>query len=287
MSLEYLAERLLYKHIDKKIPWINPGEKIPRAIYQISPSQQALPPPLELNSRWIQRLNPHWRYQLFDQGKIENFLLAQFPQIKKYYDLISDDYLAAKSDLFRYILLYHSGGVYLDLKSGMTKPLDETLDLDSGFILSHWTEWHSDPKYKAWGLHPHIKNLPEGEFQQWHIICSPGHPYLRAVIVTVITRLIIYMKNRHGAGSKGILQVTGPIPYTQAIQRIQKLHKHKLVPARELLGLEYNNLGNMDHRKLFPGRHYSQCDTSLIVSGRGRALVDGAYAAIKVVLFKK
>ena len=286
MMLESLAEKLLFKRIDKKIPKVAPGELIPKTIYQISPTSAPLPAVLAENALKLRSLNPGWHYELFDQPRIEVFLVKYFPKIKKYYDQISDDYPAAKADLFRYLLLYKCGGVYLDLKSGMNRPLDQTLPLDSGYILSDWSEWRADSAHAHWGLHPQLKHLADGEYQQWHIICSPGHPYLRQVLITVLVRIKLYLKNRHGVGRKGILQITGPIPYSLAIEKIRPLYKYKLLRVREKLGLEYNNLSNIDHTKLFPGKHYSLCNSGLLIASKRRALVDGAYGLLKGVMAK-
>ena len=43
------------------------------------------------------------------------------------FNRISPSYGATRADFFRYLLLYREGGVYLDIKSSMERPLDEVL----------------------------------------------------------------------------------------------------------------------------------------------------------------
>ena len=71
--------------------------------------------------------------------------------------------------------MYIQGGVYLDVKSITTEPLENTLLDTDEFILTHW-----EGKDFAKEL-----NYEFGEFQNWHIICKPGHPFLKNIIEIV------------------------------------------------------------------------------------------------------
>ena len=73
------------------------------------------------------------------------------------------NYGAAKADLFRYLLIYAYGGVYLDLKSTVEKPLSESLSGNESFILSHWA--NSD-----YGNYIELKDFGCREYIQWCIV---------------------------------------------------------------------------------------------------------------------
>jgi mannosyltransferase OCH1-like enzyme len=151
--------------------------------------------------------------------------------------------------------MYKEGGVYLDIKSGMKYPLDEIINEDDEYILSHW----SSKPHKILG-----KN---GEFQQWHIICRPNHPYLKAVINNVINNILNYDIKKDGVGKDGVLKVTGPIVYTQSIQPLLLKQKHKLYETNEYCGLVYNNLSIFNsHYTLFNSKHYSKLTTPIIIN---------------------
>ena len=90
------------------------------------------------------------------------------------------DYDAARSDLFRYLCLYAYGGICLDVKAAVTILFRNVLVESDKFILAHWDQ----DLHPGWGVNPRIP-LPAGEYQQWFIISSPHHPYLKSVIQEV------------------------------------------------------------------------------------------------------
>lgn len=76
-------------------------------------------------------MNPGWEHRLYDDADIEAFIRESYgDEILAYYHRIDRRYGAARADLFRYLLLYRLGGVYLDIKSTTVRPLDEVLRPD-------------------------------------------------------------------------------------------------------------------------------------------------------------
>jgi len=123
-------------------------------------------------------------------------------------------------------------------------------------------------RFYGFGLHAGLG--PEGEYQQWHIVAAPSHPYLQAVIARVTRNIDEYELALQGTGKRGVLRVTGPIPYTEAIAPIVADHPHRIVDA-EALGFVYSVTGGpgreMSHINLFPS-HYSE-STEPIVRAAG------------------
>ena len=94
---------------------------IPKQIFQTFKTKK-----LPFITKWhiwnMKRRNPDYSYQLFDDNEVRIFLEQEFPpKYLKAYDRLTIG--AAKADFFRYAILYKKGGVYLDVDSGMTKPL--------------------------------------------------------------------------------------------------------------------------------------------------------------------
>ena len=152
--------------------------------------------------------------------------------------------------------MYKVGGVYLDIKSGATRPFDSVIQPGDHFILSQWHT--SDGKHDMWGTQYDVRHVPGGEYQQWHIMCAPGHPFMKAVVEGVLANIDAYNSYLHEIGQPGVLRLTGPSAYTLAIERIRAQHPHRLVLGHDQLGLEYNiyNHGNQGHVQLFK-HHYS------------------------------
>lgn len=242
----------------------NKGDKplkyIPKKIFQLLADKNNIHPEFFNNIQRIKNMNPDWRYTLYDDKDMIEYLQTYYsPEILYYYNKINDNYGAAKADFFRYLLMYREGGVYLDIKSGSLEPLDNIIGSDDEYILSHWDLPHQ------------INNLGmiKGEYQQWHIICRPKHPYLLAVINKVINNIENYTVDKFGVGKMAVLKVTGPIAYTEAIVPIKDQYTHKLVASNYFLNLVYNNLDasyikHHSHHDLYSKTHYSKIKEPLI-----------------------
>jgi glycosyltransferase involved in cell wall biosynthesis len=145
------------------------------------------------------------------------------------------------------------GGVYLDAKSTIDMPLRDTLLADDAYLLSHWRNGLGEP-YEGWGMYSECG--PRGEFQQWHVIAEPKHPFLKSVIEKVLSNIESYSAHPYNIGKIGVLRMTGPIAYTTAINDIKEQHPHRLVDI-ENLGFRYsiakNPTDDVEHRSFQSG----------------------------------
>ena len=243
----------------------NSGGGIPKIIHQtFGPG----PPPkiLQDNISNIEAMNPTWHHAFYDDAAAERFIEENYGnKILEYYRRIEPSYGAARADLFRYLLLYRVGGVYLDIKSTTLRPLDDVLRDDDRYVLSHWNNLSGERS--GWGIHPELAGVARGEYQQWHIICAPGHPFLKAVIERVLRNIDAYRPWREHLGQYATVRVTGPMAYTKAIFPIIGLHPHRIVQDERSLGLEYTVLTGSVHSQLFPN-HYVTLEHPMI-SSRG------------------
>jgi len=245
----------------EKVAAIPMGTQIPKIIHQTHYSKD-FPPEISLNIQKIKMLNPNWTYCFYDDMAVEEYIRSFFPDLFSDYLAINPSYGPARADLFRYLLLYREGGVYLDIKSSSSKPLDNVILESDRMVLSHWnTELFAE----GCGRHPEIDN-PEGEFQQWFIIAAPGHPFLKSVIENVLRNIGIYCPDLHGKSKQGVLRVTGPIAYTLAIAPLLDQYPYRLVRSYEDLGLIYSLYDNVlpdGHYKLSP-IHYSKLEEPIV-----------------------
>ncbi len=247
------------------VPAIAEGTTIPRVIHQTFYSK-LLPSELQENGAKIKALNPGWEYKLYDDADITAFLRENYaPRILNYFNRISPSYGAAKADLFRYLLLYKCGGLYLDIKSTLTKPLDDILRADDRYLLSNWRNKKGEP-FENWGLHTALGDMTDGEFQQWHIVAAPGHPFLKAVIENVLRNIDRYHPSLHGTGKDGVLRLTGPIAYTLAIAPLLHLYKHRFADSQADLGFEYSIYNNSAHKIVFRS-HYANLTEPIVKIG--------------------
>jgi SAM-dependent methyltransferase len=159
--------------------------------------------------------------------------------------------------------MYKVGGVYLDIKSTVNRSLDEVLREDDSYLLSHWRN-HAGEPFHGWGMHDGCG--PRGEYQQWHIIAEPNHPFLEAVIKKVAKIIEDYDPFRDDRGKTGVWKTTGPIPYTIAIREIVDQFDHRLVDIEDL-GFYYSiaDDARFGHTTLL-GAHYSSSVEPIVVS---------------------
>ena len=260
MYNNYKKNEQLYINI-RKNPTRNGSKYIPKKIFQLIGDKNNIHPKFIKNIEYIKKLNKGWTYTLLDDKDIINYLSKNYPRyILNAYLKINPDYGAAKADFFRYLLIYKEGGVYFDIKSAMKVPLDYIIREDDEYILSHW----ECPCNRV------RLNTELGEFQQWHIISRPGHPYLKNVIENVLKNIEKYDPKVYGVGRKGVLTVTGPFVYTDSIMPILNDHKHTIYESSDYIGFLYNNCySNFDitaHMNMFSKKHYSKLDSPIIIN---------------------
>lgn len=278
MSLkEILIPTLNHAPAASKVSSFVEGNTIPRIIHQTFYSR-SLPPELAENVARIKALNPTWDYRFYDDADILQFIEKNYPPaVLSRFNNIDIKYGAARADLFRYLLMYRVGGVYLDIKSLASIPLDTVLRASDRFVLSSWktcSDTHN------WGDHYDLRDIAHGEFQQWHIVCAPGHKYMRAVIDSVLTNIDKYLPSLHGYGKYGVLRVTGPIAYTRAIHTILDDDAHRLVDSVRDLGFKYNVYTNQSHETIFKS-HYSLQTNPIIKLGLRKRQVSRFYGLMQ------
>lgn len=236
---------------------------MPKILHQTFRSR-ALPQAIHENIEKIKSMNPDWEHRFYDDADITDFIGNNYPkQILDRYHRINPTYGAARADLFRYLLMYRCGGVYIDIKSALRKPLTDVLHADDRYLLSGWKD-SGTPQFDGWGVHKVDGNAIFEEYQQWYIACAPGHPFLKAVIERVLWNIENYIPSRHGVGKPGVLNLTGPVAYTLSIRPLLHLHQHRIVRSHSDLGFQYSIFGTSDgHNSLFTA-HYSDLSESVV-----------------------
>ena len=244
------------------LPHFPLGDSIPRIIHQTY-KNTSFPDGINENIQRMQDLNPGWEHRFYDNDAALNFIKAEYgPTILDYYLRIAPEYGAARADLFRYLLIYRLGGVYLDLKSSVSRPFDTVLEPDDKLLLSFWPQ--NDARFEGWGIYSELPENGGREFQQWHIIAAPGHPFLREVIEWVFYNIDHYIPEWHGTGAYANLRVTAPVPYTLAINSVFNTAPKRVFESHEDIGLVYSIYDDpLTHRGLM-GQHYTKLTSPMV-----------------------
>lgn len=232
---------------------------IPRCIHVTAADRDRLPDDIRANLARMRELNSGWELRIHDDADIRTFIGTRYgPSVLAIQSLIDTRYGAACADSFRYLLLYAEGGVYLDLKSSTLVPLDSWLRADDRFIVSQWDN-APGAKYEDWGLQRELAHVRGGEYQQWFIAASAGHPFLKAVVETVLRNIAGYGPLPALYGRHGVVRITGPIAYTLAIHPIMQQHPHRAVNVEQQGLVRYSIYdAERGHYVAFSKSHYSQ-----------------------------
>jgi mannosyltransferase OCH1-like enzyme len=237
------------------------GFAIPRTIHQTYSSDE-IPDAFAPGIARLRAINRGWSYRYWPDKEVHDFIYAVYGwEVLRAFLRINPRYGAARADLFRYLCIYHFGGVYLDIKSGGSVDLDSVIAPEDAYLLSQWRN-AARGHYPGWGLHPELAHVPGGEYQNWFIIAAAGHPFLERVILTVLANLANYREERDGTGRMAVLRITGPIAYTRAIHPLLAGHEHRFFDA-EAAGLRYCTMRN--HLRIFGAESYMRQTTPLVL----------------------
>lgn len=193
---------------------------IPKIIFQTWKTRH-LPPEVEALRQKIATMNPGYTMMLYDDTDIDIFIKTHFDN-RVYSNFRKLNVGAAKADFWRYCALYVCGGVYLDMDSEITRPLDELIEAGDHCIITRESN-------------PYI-------FNNWMMVFEKGHPIMKATI----DRCCYNIENQV---SNDICYLTGPSgPYTDAIHDVMlpmySKKQHLYFESDENLNAELNNRNN-------------------------------------------
>lgn len=190
---------------------------IEKTIYQTFKSSK-LPLLTRYHIYKLKRRNPEYKYEFYDDQRIEDFLKNEFDQdIYSAYKRINIG--AAKADVFRLAVLYKYGGVYLDIDSLILNKIDDFLEDDDSALIS-----------LEGNLNFYI---------QYALFYKAGHPFLKKALEMVVDNI---KTNRF---HNDVHKMTGPATYTAAIKAC--LEEDPNIPYREI-GLNYENMVKFSYR---------------------------------------
>jgi len=229
---------------------------ISRIIHQTARDFASLPGELKRNIEQLKALNPGWEYRLYDNADQLDYIGKHLGgDVLRLCERIEPHFQVMLSDVLRYAAIHREGGVYLDIKSTATRPLDEVLLPDDVYLLSQWRNRVGE-QYQGWGIHNDISRVPGGEFQNWHIIAAAGHPFLEYVIEDMLRNMRRYHPLSYGKGKGAVVRISGPIQYTQTIAMLMPHYRARVVDI-ESLGFRYTIYADGNDHMQVPG-HYSK-----------------------------
>jgi len=184
--------------------------EIPKIMHQIwcgSP----LPENFKMWGETWKKHHPKWEYILWDENKMNAFVLKFYPELWKVYN--SFHYDVQRWDSIRYLILYTMGGLYVDFDSECLKPLDKLLE----------------NKECCFSLEPEEQQRMfdrELYFNNALIASLPEHPFMKKII----DKTFDYRPD--DADAKDIFVTTGPLMLVDLYLKEKNKENIYLIPPK-------------------------------------------------------
>jgi hypothetical protein len=187
------------------------GNKIPKRIIQVWKTwTKSTPEMFREYRKTIKKHMPDYEYMFFKDEQIDDFF-------KKYYPKYYDTYLRLplniqKMDYFRYLAVYHYGGIYLDMDVNVLKPFDEILDNGCVFPIDeiiYDNECDSD----------RYKHFCSGSINfllgQYAFAAEPKNKFVKLLVDTINNNIDIYISSYVANSDSYVFETTGPDTVTK------------------------------------------------------------------------
>lgn len=214
---------------DIELPEVEEGFEIPKIIYRCHKDKESISKYQKVFDS-TSKLMPEYKQIIYDDNEIDKFIKDNFSdRIYKAYNSINPIYGPAKSDFFRYLIIYLYGGIYFDIKTGpKSSKVNNIIKNNQGKNLI------SIGENKYVGLIPNFHLLPDGydnwssftntlhnEYVQFYIISPKGNKIMKQMIKQVVSNIEEGLKNKHyyNKGNVSVVVMTGPIAYSLIINK--------------------------------------------------------------------
>lgn len=181
----------------------------------------------------LRRANPTYRFELWDDSDCEHFMRSVAPPwVRDAYFSIRPELGAARADVWRYALLHHCGGVYLDIDSTLMRPLDSWLNASAAVVSCEANRVRERDVQLAQRLNLSTLGLVRGGCRraQWLLAAPARHPLLLQALRFVADNLGRYrdgLEPRVSMHDK-VTFLTGPMVWTRAVSHY---HSVRLPPS--------------------------------------------------------
>tara|TARA_B100000886_G_C20421972_1_gene492052 strand:+ start:1234 stop:1947 length:714 start_codon:yes stop_codon:yes gene_type:complete len=180
------------------------------------------------------KLNPDFKFHIYTDDQLFDFIKSNYDsEIFNAFEKLKHP--VAKADMWRYLVLFKYGGVYLDIDSKFNNAIKTFInDDDEGVISAE-------------------KN--EGNYVQWALFYKKGHPILSKTVEYIIANMDSELYKND------IENLTGPKVYARSVKEFYKLSEDKELEWSKInknSNVEFEfTIDNHKHRARIFGIDYS------------------------------
>lgn len=176
---------------------------IPKIIHQTYKDEKDLPILYLSCQETVKNLHPEFSYRFYTDEDMIQFIQKEYPE--HYDQFLELPRMIMKIDMFRYFLMYHFGGIYIDMDYKMFRSFDL---LSKTVVLP--------------------ANRDSGSLGNCIFASEEGHPFWKEVLDTFL--LTDYSKS---CKDENVIQSTGP-GFLSSVYKNSLYRNEIFVPEREL-----------------------------------------------------
>ena len=186
---------------------------IPKIIHQ-QWEGDALPDLLTQLARTWKEKHPDWKYEFWDGGRMESFVRTHYPQLIDTY--LEFRYNMQRWDAFRFLVLYKTGGLYVDFDYECILPVDDYVAEEGKCYFSMEPEDHC------------VNFFGRETFNGALMVTCPGHPFFKKIIDHIFLESKFEYTNNM---VRDVHASTGPVMLTDLYQDYPNRDEIVLWPA--------------------------------------------------------
>lgn len=222
--------------------------------------------------------NPKMIFKMYDDDDIDLYIKTHFvDRVYRCYNAINSKYGASRADFFRYCVLYLEGGVYVDIKTALTKDVFKDVVRPNDVAILDRQRCDLAP----W-RHLQYSQILMPTWEQWVLLFAPRHDYMRRAIqricdeiedhcssindtaftTSVFSSVSNQLYNTTDAKEK-VLRLTGPDGLANSIQAsiLANGINHRSVDIES-----FTSRVAVAHKQFYrPGQHYSEQTEPLLL----------------------
>tara|TARA_B100000123_G_scaffold268260_2_gene242696 strand:- start:1952 stop:2722 length:771 start_codon:yes stop_codon:yes gene_type:complete len=153
----------------------------------------------------VKSLNNDYKYLFFSDEDIESFIKKNYLEYYNTYQNLPIK--IQKIDFFRYLAVYHYGGIYLDLDMQVNKNMDELLTNDIVFPVDEYINVYNKRIKRYGDFYDKNQYFLLG---QYAFASVPKHPFLRTLIDDIHKNINKTIKNVNHNSENYVYSTTGP-----------------------------------------------------------------------------
>jgi predicted SAM-dependent methyltransferase len=199
----------------------------------------------------FRELHPEFTFEFYDDDAMDQYMIDYWRDHPIFEVYKNSVYGASKADIWRYCILYHKGGIYLDFDSAILFDMNSIPENNSELIsfesnkLDLFVTDESLPNFEFFKIRNFKKDeLSHAEYPvlQWCLIFSKGHRILEIAINNIVEQSSFYINKVFTSAHNAIINFTAPIQLTNAVWKYVEEGNQV-----NQLGIDFNGLAAFKH----------------------------------------